>query len=226
MSDVLQVDIWSDVVCPWCAIGHAQFKQAVADLAGQVDVDVVSLPFELNPDMPPEGRDQAELLARAYGKSAEEVAEMQRNVEAAAEAAGFPIAWTGVGEAPPRHVWNTHGAHKLLRWVLETSGAQAQGALKQALFAAHFQQRRNISDRAVLLDLVEAQGLDRAGAEKALDDPGLSQAIRRDQELAAQNNIRSVPTFVVNGKYILQGSAEPESYKQALIKLASMEAMV
>jgi predicted DsbA family dithiol-disulfide isomerase len=225
MTDRLEVDIWSDVMCPWCAIGHAQFKQAVASLAGEVEVDFRFLPFELNPDMLPEGREQAALLAENYGRSLAEVAEMGATVEAAADAAGFSMVWAGEGEAPPKWVWNTHGAHKLLRWALEVAGPQVQGALKQTLFEAHFQQRLNVSDREVLLDLAQAQGLDREAAAKALDNPRLSQAIRTDQQLAAQNNIRSVPTFVVNGKYILQGSAEPENYRQALIKLASMEAM-
>lgn len=225
MTDRLEVDIWSDVVCPWCAIGHAQFRRAVESLAGEVDVDIRFMPFELNPGMPPEGRAQAALLADNYGRSLEEVADMEARVEAAAAAAGFPMTWNGDGEPPPRWVWNTHAAHKLLRWVLAVAGPEAQVRVKEALFMAHFQQRRNVSDHTVLIELSEAQGLDGEAIAHALDDPALSQAIRHDQQLAAHSNIRSVPTFVVNGRYILQGSAEPESYRQALLKLASMEAL-
>ena len=143
----------------------------------------------------------------------------------AGDIAVFPIGWTGDGPAPERWVWNTHDAHNLLRWALAVAGPQAQCALKQALFEAHFQQRLNVSDRDVLLAVAEGVGLDRQAADEALDDPALAQAVRLEEQRAAENGIRSVPTYVVAGKYILQGSADPESYRQALIKLASMEAM-
>ena len=225
MADELQVDVWSDVMCPWCAIGWTQFSKAVKELQGEVDVTARFMPFELNPDAPPEGQDQAQVLAANYGKSLEEVAAMGRVVEEAADKAGFPMDWRGPGEAPAKRVWNTHSAHMLLRWALAVADPAAQVRLKEAFLRAHFQQRLNVSDRAVLLDIVAAEGFDRETAAAALDDPALSQAIRHEEAFAAQNGIRSVPTFVVNGKYILQGSSEPENFKQALIKLASMEAM-
>lgn len=225
MADQLEVDVWSDVMCPWCAIGWTQFSKAIADLKGDIDVTARFMPFELNPDAPPEGQDQAALLARNYGRSLEEVAAMGRTVEEAADKAGFPMTWAGEGEAPPKWVWNTHQAHMLLRWALTVAEPEAQVRLKEAFLRAHFQQRLNVSDRDVLLDIAQAEGFDRAAASAALDDPALSQAIRHEEDFAARNGIRSVPTFVVNGKYILQGSSDPENFKQALVKLASMEAM-
>lgn len=225
MADELEVDVWSDVMCPWCAVGWTQFSKAVASLKGEVDVTARFMPFELNPDMGPEGEEQAALLARNYGRSREEVAQMSRTVEEAADKAGFPMTWKGEGDAPPKWVWNTHQAHMLLRWALTVAEPEAQNRLKLALFKAHFQQRLNVSDREVLLSIAETEGFDRAAAAAALADPALSEAIIREEQFAAQNGIRSVPTFVVNGKYILQGSSEPENFRQALIKLASMEAM-
>ncbi|HSG56228.1 MAG TPA: DsbA family oxidoreductase, partial [Paracoccaceae bacterium] len=210
MSDKLVVDVWSDVMCPWCAIGFTQFSKAIEELAGDVDVETRFMPFELNPDMAPEGRGQAELLAENYRKSAEEVDAMRATVEAAADAAGFPMDWRSTEAEPPRWVWNTHEAHMLLRWTLSVAGPEVQTALKVALFKAYFQQRLDVSDRAVLLELAEELGLDRARAEQALDDPALSTAIRMEEQRAAENGIRSVPTYVVNGKYILQGSSDPE----------------
>lgn len=225
MADELQVDVWSDVMCPWCAIGWTQFSKAIDVLKGEVDVTARFMPFELNPDAPPEGQDQAQVLAANYGKSLEEVAAMGRVVEDAAEKAGFPMDWRGEGDAPPKRVWNTRSAHMLLRWALAVADPQAQVRLKEAFLRAHFQQRLNVSDRDVLLDIAQEQGFDRAAAAAALDDPALSQAIAHEEDFAARNGIRSVPTFVVNGKYILQGSSEPENFRQALVKLASMEAM-
>lgn len=225
MADELQVDVWSDVVCPWCAIGSTQFLQAVEELKGEVDVTIRYMPFELNPEMGPEGHNQVDLLAKAYGKTPAEVLAMRRNVEATGEAVGFPMSYQGEGEEPVLMVWNTHEAHKLLRWALTVAEPEAQVRLKMALFRAYFQQRQNISDRELLLDIAEAEGFDRSAAAAALEDEALSTAVKMEEQRALQNQITSVPTFVVAGKYILQGAAEPENYKQALIKLASMEAM-
>ena len=225
MSDRLDVDVWSDVVCPWCAIGVTQFLAAVDSLAGDVDVTLRFMPFELNPDMGPEGHDQVDLLAKAYNKSADDVLKMRAHVEEAGDAAGFAMRWQGEGEAPPLMVWNSHDCHKLLRWALTVAEPVRQVALKLAFFRAYFQQRRNISDRAVLLEIAEAEGFDREAAASALDDPALSEAVRIEEQRAAHSQITSVPTMVVAGKYILQGASPAEQYRQALLQLASMEAM-
>ena len=223
MSD-LDIDIWSDVMCPWCAIGYMQLASAIAALAGEIEVTVRWMPFELNPDAPAEGRPQAAHLAQVYRRSEAEVAAMRATVESAAERAGYPMAYTGPGDPPEAMMWNTFAAHKLLRWALAAAGPQAQTALKLALFDAHFRRRLNVSDRAVLLDLAQGQGLDRAAAEAALDDDALDVAVRMEEQRARENGINSVPTFVVNGRYILQGSQEPDRFRQALLQIASMEA--
>lgn len=224
MADELQVDVWSDVVCPWCAIGCTQFLKAVEQLKGDVDVTIRFMPFELNPEMGPEGHNQVDLLAEAYGKTPAEVLKMRRDVEATGADIGFPMSYQGEGEEPVLMVWSTHDAHKLLRWALTVAEPEAHVGLKMALFRAYFQQRQNISDREVLLDVAEAEGFDRAAAEEALEDDALSTAVKLEERRALENRISSVPTFVVAGKYILQGAATPEEYSQALTKLASMEA--
>ena len=100
MADEITVDVWSDVVCPWCAIGAAQFLSAVESLKGEVDVTIRYMPFELNPDMAPEGHNQIDLLAKAYNKTPADVLQMRRHVEQAGEEAGFPMTWQGKGEEP------------------------------------------------------------------------------------------------------------------------------
>jgi len=225
MADELAVDVWSDVVCPWCAIGLTQFLKAVESVKGDVDVAIRFMPFELNPDMPPEGHNQVDLLAKAYNKSPADVLEMRRTVEATGADVGFPMTYQGDGEEPVLMVWNTHKAHMLLRWALTVAEPEAQLRLKKALLRAYFQLRQEMSKDAVLLDIAEAEGFDREAAAAALKDEALSAAVRHDEQLARQNNINSVPTFVVAGKYILQGAAKPEEYSSALLKLASMEAM-
>ena len=219
----LDIDIWSDVMCPWCAIGYTQFAKAVEELGSELDVTVRWMPFELNPDAPPEGKSQAGHIAEVYNRTPEEVAAMRAQLEQAAERAGFPLDYTGEGEPPEAMMWNTRAAHKLLRWALAEAGPEAQTRLKLALFRAHFQQRRDVSDREVLLGIAQHEGLDRTKAAEALDDPALDAAIAMEEQRALQNNIRSVPSFVINGRYILQGSQEPEGFRKALLQIANME---
>ena len=219
----LDIDIWSDVMCPWCAIGYTQFAKAVEELGSELDVTVRWMPFELNPDAPPQGKSQAAHIAEVYNRTPEEVAAMRAQLEQAAQRAGFPLDYTGEGEPPEAMMWNTRAAHKLLRWALAEAGPEAQTRLKLALFRAHFQQRRDVSDREVLLDIAQHEGLDRTAAAEAMDDPALDAAIAMEEQRALQNNIRSVPSFVINGRYILQGSQEPEGFRKALLQIANME---
>jgi predicted DsbA family dithiol-disulfide isomerase len=223
MSQVkLAVDIWSDIMCPWCAVGYAQFAKAVAELESEIDVEVRWMPFELNPDLPAEGRLQDEHLASVYGRSPDEIAAMREQMGATAARAGFPIDYTGAGEAPPAMMWNTFEAHKLLRWALAYAGPPAQTRLKLALLQAHFQQRRNVSDRETLLDIAEAQGFDRARAAEALDDEALATATRLEERRGREAGINSVPSFVVGGKYLMQGASEPANYARILRQVAGL----
>ncbi len=216
------VDIWSDVMCPWCAIGYTQFAKALKQLEGEIDVEVRWMPFELNPDLPPEGKSQAQHIAEAYRRPPEEIAEMGQRLREVAEQAGFSMDYDGEGEAPEPMMWNTFEAHKLLRWALATQGMDAQTALKLALFRAHFQQRRKIGKREVLLDIAENLGFDRKAAEEALDDEALAIAVKMEEQRARENNISSVPSFIVNGRYLIPGAQEPAVYCETLRKVVEL----
>lgn len=218
----IAVDIWSDVMCPWCAVGYTQFAKAVEALEGELDVDLRWMPFELNPDLPPEGKDQARHLAEVYGRTPEDVAAMRAQMQATAARAGFPMDYAGEGEEPPAMMWNTFEAHKLLRWALAEQGSEAQTRLKVALFKAHFQQRRNVSDREVLLDVAVAEGFDRTKAAAALDDEALALAVRSEEQRGRQAGINSVPSFIVDGKYLIQGAREPADYANMLRQVAGL----
>ena len=224
MTQTMQVDIWSDVMCPWCAIGYTQFAQAVEQLAGEIEVETRWMPFELNPDMLPQGKPQAQHLAEVYGRSAEEAEGMRAQMLETAAKAGFPMDYAGEGEPPEPMMWNTFAAHKLLRWTLATAGAHTQTRLSLALFQAHFRERRDMSDHSVLLDIAASVGLEREAAEAALDEEELAIAVRLEEKRAVESRIASVPTFVVNNRYILQGASEPAMFRDALLRLAMMEA--
>jgi len=216
------VDIWSDVMCPWCAVGYTQFAKSVSELKNELDIEVRWMPFELNPDLPPEGKRQDEHLAAVYGRTPDQIAAMREQMQATAARAGFPMDYTGEGEEPPPMMWNTFDAHKLLRWALAEAGLDAQTRLKLALLKAHFQQRRNVSDREVLLDIAEAEGFDRAKLAEALNDEALAIATRVEEERGRRAGINSVPSFVINGQYLIQGAREPDDYAQMLRQVAGL----
>jgi len=218
----VDVQIWSDVMCPWCAIGYAQFSKALEEIGGEVEVTTRWMPFELNPDAPPEGKDQAKHIAEVYQRSPDELAEMREHLNAKARAAGFPMEWTGEGEPPAAMMWNTFDAHKLLRWALAVHGAEAQNRLSQALFRAHFQQRRPVGEREVLLDIAAEEGFDRAEAAAALDEEALAIATRMEEKRGLEMGINSVPSFIVNGRYLIPGAQEPQVFAAALRRVAEM----
>ena len=217
----VSIEIWSDVMCPWCAIGYAQFTAAVAQLDGEINVEARWMPFELNPDLPPEGVSQADHLARVYGRTAEELAEMRKAMLARAKAVGFPMTDSG-SDGAPAMMWNTFEAHKLLRWALASQGPEAQTRLKRALLEAHFRDHRRIGEREVLLDIAAEQGLERVGAAEALDEEALAIATRLEERRGLEAGINSVPSFVFAGRYLVPGAQEPEVFAATIRKVAEL----
>ncbi len=215
------IDIWSDVMCPWCIIGYQQLQTGLAELEGEIEAEIRWLPFELNPDMPPEGEESVAHIARKYGRTLEQAAAGREQLRAAGDRAGYSFAYSGDGAEPPAMLWNTNLAHRLLKWALVEYGAEAQTRLKLALFDAHFQQRLRIGAAAVLLDVAESVGLDRAAAESALADETLAVIVRQEERLAFDQNVTGVPAMVVNGKYMIPGAQEPETYANALRRVVA-----
>jgi len=217
----LTIDIYSDVMCPWCIIGYSQLQKALAQLEGEIAAEVRWLPFELNPDMPAEGEDWRDHVARKYGRSPEESGANRARLVEAGDRAGYDFRWHGEGEEPSTRIWNTFAAHKLLKWALIEGGAELQTRLKRALFDAHFQQRRNVSDPEVLADVAASLGLDRTAARAALDDEALGLIVRREEAQAWEMNISGVPAMIVQGKFLIPGAQEPEVYANALRRMVA-----
>ena len=221
MTDTLTIDIYSDVMCPWCAIGYGQLTRALGDLEGEIEAEIRWRPFELNPDMPVEGEEQEAHLSRKYGRSAEEGAKVRGHMKQIAEGAGVSLAYEGDADPAPRAMmWNTRECHKLLGFALEQAGPQVQTQLKLALFKAHFNQRRNLSDRSVLLDIAASVGLHREAAKAALDDADLEARVVAEERQAWDLNISGVPAMIVNGKFMIPGAQAPETYVNALRRVA------
>lgn len=220
MTQQLTIDIYSDVMCPWCLIGYGQLTKALKELEGEIAAEIRWRPFELNPQMPVEGEEQEAHLQRKYGRPAEEGARLRGQMKAIAEGAGVSLSYEGEGEAPPAMMWNTRDCHKLLTFALEQAGPEVQTALKLALFRAHFNERKNLGDRTVLLDIAAGVGLHRAAAKAALDDPEIEARVLAEEAQAWDMNISGVPAMIVENKFLIPGAQAPEVYVNALRRVA------
>lgn len=228
MTDIqpqrLTIDIYSDVMCPWCLIGYGQLTKALHALEGEIEAQLRWRPFELNPDMPAEGEGQEVHLQRKYRRSAEEGAAIRGQMKAIADSAGVSLNYEGEGQAPPAMMWNTRAAHKLLAWALEEAGPSVQTQLKLALFKAHFNLRQDVSNHEILLDIAASVGLHREAAKAALADEELEARVIAEERQAWDLNISGVPAMIVNGKFMIPGAQAPETYVNALRRVAEKSA--
>lgn len=217
----LAIDIWSDVMCPWCLVGWGNLSKALERLEGEIAAEIRWHAFELNPDMPAEGEERTAHIARKYGRTVAQSREVQDRMREAAEMAGVSLDYTGDEPAPPAMMWNTFAAHKLLTWAGEEFGSERQTALKLALFIAHFNHRRAIGERAVLLDIAEEQSLDRVAAEAALDSNDIARKTRSEERAAFDLNITGVPAIIVADRFMIPGAQSPDVYVDALRRVAA-----
>ena len=219
MPRTLSIDFVSDIVCPWCVVGLGGLEAALATLKGEgIEAEVHFQPFELNPNMPPEGENIVEHIGRKYGSTPEQSAANRAMItQRAAEAwAGFEMRM-----GADSRIWNTFDAHRLLHWAGETAGLEAQKALKTALFRAHFTEGRVMTDADVLADAAAAAGLDRAAAREVLASGRYAEAVRAAEALWVSRGITGVPAVVVEGKWLISGGQPASVFEEALRKMAS-----
>ena len=214
-SKTLKIDFVSDVVCPWCVVGLGGLETALETLKAEgVAADIAFQPFELNPQIAPEGENIVEHIGRKYGSTPEQSAANRAMIKARAAEVGFDMRM-----GPDSRIWNTFDAHRLLHWAHETA-PDRQKALKHALFTAHFTENRNITDAGVLTQAAQGAGLDRAEAAEVLASGRYAQAVRQAEELWRSRGITSVPAEVVQDKYLISGGQPPAGFEQALRRIA------
>ena len=217
MPRTLHIDFVSDIVCPWCVVGLGGLQTALEALKAEgITAEVRFQPFELNPQMPPEGENIVEHIGRKYGSTPEQSAANRAMItQRAAEA------WPGfdMRMGPDSRIWNTFDAHRLLHWA-GTVGAEAQRALKAALFTAHFTDGRTMTDADVLADAAEAAGLDRAKAVEVLADDLYAAEVRAAEALWVSRGINGVPAVVVEGKWLISGGQPAGVFEEALRGMA------
>jgi predicted DsbA family dithiol-disulfide isomerase len=202
----VRVDVVSDVVCPWCAIGWAQLARA-AEQTG-VALDVRWRPFQLNPDMGPEGENHRAHVARKYGMTDEQVDAGRARMSALGAEVGFDFDWwDGLTTV------NTLAAHRLLRW------AEPQGrahALKLLLLSAHFQRRLRVDDPATLAALAAEAGLDGATAAALLAGDDLAEETRAEAAWWRSRGVDGVPTMIFAGREAAAGAQGVAGYAALL----------
>lgn len=208
----LSVDIVSDVMCPWCIIGWLKFRKVIDHFAGRLDFRVQWHPFELNPDMPPEGEDAAEHVMRKYGITAEQSRANRGRLASIADELGFAF------NGGPERVCNSFDAHRLLTWAGALEEPEQDGPtgvqtdLKLALFKAHFTDKRDVGDQEVLADVAAAVGLDRERAAAILASGEFGEMVRSEEAYWADQNITGVPAFILGGRMLIPGAQDPEVF--------------
>ncbi len=219
MTKPLKIDFVSDVVCPWCVVGLGGLETALDRLKAEgVEAEVTFRPFELNPQIAPEGENIVEHIGRKYGSTPEQSARNRAMIIERAASVGFDMRMTA-----DSRIWNTFDAHRLLHWAGETA-PEKQGDLKKALFRIHFTEGRNLTDAGELTAAAQAVGLDRAEAAEVLASDRYVRAVRSEEALWQSRGISSVPAVVVEGKYLISGGQPPEVFEDALRKIAAEEA--
>lgn len=205
----MRIDVWSDVVCPWCYIGKRRLEAALERFPHRDRVEVVYHSFELDPQAPRQSAlSLYEMLARKYGMTRERAEEMQREVTRVAADDGLEFNLAG---CVPE---NTFDAHRLLQFARSKG---RQGALKEALLAAYFTAGKRVGSGETLLDAAVAAGLDAAEARAVLNDPAAHAAeVRADEARAREYGIRGVPFFVLDERYGVSGAQSAEALLASL----------
>ena len=209
----LRIDFVSDVSCPWCAVGLASLQQALANLEGEVSAEIHFQPFELNPQMPAEGEDSTEHLARKYGSTTEQI-ELNRE---AIRARGASLGFTFNMDRRSR-VYNTFDAHRLLHWA-ELEGRQL--ALKQILLRAYFTDGEDVSAHDTLQRLAVEAGLEASEAADILASDRYAEEVRAQEQFFLTRGIQSVPATIINGRQLISGGQPPEAFELALRQIAA-----
>jgi predicted DsbA family dithiol-disulfide isomerase len=207
-----RIDVFSDVVCPWCFVGKRRLEQALALVrrgrAGdEIEVGVTWKPFELNPGLPREGVDRAAYRRAKFG-SLERSQLLDARLLAAGESVGIAFAFDRIQRTP-----NTFDAHRLL-WLAESLGRQ--DALAEALFRAYFLEGLNVGDHGVLADLADASGVPRARAASLLAGRDGEAEVRTEEDRAYRSGIQGVPHFIIGGTHPISGAQNPEVIAAAI----------
>ncbi|MFT5221380.1 MAG: putative DsbA family dithiol-disulfide isomerase [Gammaproteobacteria bacterium] len=215
MTTTIKLDFISDVVCPWCIIGFKRLQQAINELGIQDQITIEWQPFELNPDMPAEGENLPEHISRKYGSTAEDAKRNADQITGLGAAMGFKFDFFD-----GMRIVNTRNVHILLDFAKD-HGKQTE--LKMRLFDAYFNERKDISDRHILIQEIQSVGLNTDEALAILDNTAVREQIEAEEEHWRNRGVTAVPTVVFGSARALVGAQPVDVYKQALTELLATE---
>ncbi|WP_170525400.1 DsbA family oxidoreductase [Ruegeria arenilitoris] len=213
-SQPIRVDIVSDVVCPWCAIGYYQLARAVQETG--IDVDIHWHPFELNPHMVQEGENLREHLAAKYGTTLEGSIKARAGLTEMGAALGFTFNY-----ADDMRMYNTFRAHQLIDCAEEQGKAHEA---KLALFTAFFTLRQNVADIDVLVEVAGQIGLDRDAARAMLDSGERAEKVREKEQFWTSRGVQGVPAMIIERQHLVTGAQGEENYASILKQLKNVVA--
>jgi predicted DsbA family dithiol-disulfide isomerase len=204
----MRVDIWSDIVCPWCYVGKARFEKALSGFAHRDEVEVVYHSFELDPGYPADkhGETNLQMLARKFGMSAAQARQADGQVAGLARA-------EGLGFDTERPIGNTFDLHRVIHLGL-AKGVQRE--LLTAVNEAYFAQARQVFDHDVIIDVAAGAGLEPAAVREVLDGDAFADEARQDEAQAQQIGISGVPFFVLDMRLGVSGAQPTELFARAL----------
>lgn len=211
----LKIDIVSDVVCPWCAIGYGNLSQALEKLSDHMQANVQWHPFQLNPYMGKEGQDINEHLEEKYGLTPEQLQQNKQNIKDVGKQAGVDFSFD-----QRARIYNTLDCHVLLHFARE-QGKQTE--LKLALFNAYFSEGKDVSDRSVLISVAQTVGLNAQAAQAALNNDQYVSEVKEEELKYKSMGISSVPAFIINDKYLISGGQPVENFVGSLMDIAKKE---
>ena len=214
----MKIDFVSDVSCPWCAIGLNALEQALDRVAPEIQATLHFQPFELNPQMAPEGQEITAHLSQKYGIDAAQVAANAEAIRQRGASVGFVF-----GQGQRRRIYNTFDAHRLLHWAALIDPTR-QRALKHALFKAYFTDGQSPGDHAVLVQAAAAAGLDADQARAILESDDFATEVREAEQFYHQQGISSVPAVIINDRHLISGGQPVEMFERALRHIAAERA--
>ena len=212
----MNLEIFSDLICPWCFIGKRRLDEALATGVGE-GVNIIWRAYQLYPTIPTEGMDRTEFARLRYRGADQSAA--RRQIELEAERIGIDMGFARINRMP-----NTFQGHRLLH---HARTHEVQHELSDRLFADYFERGKDVGDESVLLDAAESVGMDRSDTAAYLASEEGVDAVRREIERASAIGVTGVPCFVFAGAYALPGAQEPEVIAQVIerakVKLAPAE---
>lgn len=215
-SEPLTIDIVSDVMCPWCYIGKRRMEAALANLDGEIPLDIRWRPYQLDPTLPKAGKDRRQYLEEKFGgpDGAKRAYQTVRDA-GAEEKIAFDFEAIEVSA-------NTLDAHRLIRWA-GSQGTDTQDKMVEILFRAYFEEGRNIGNDDVLIDAATEAGLDPAVVRRLLDDGADREAVETEIDVSRKMGVTGVPCFILAGKYAVVGAQSADTIAQAIRDVAAQK---